>query len=168
MFLGTDLVNGGTLPGLRDDAFTLEADIVEIKEKSLVPLGETTSMSPFASLQPEEYTPGQRGYRAIVTVGQVDTEVADLRPLNPAHQLAGASSDLTVVNLGPDPGGLSVGDTLTFRPGYGALVRLMMGKYIEKEIVSDAPGSRARRSTGSITSLPHVIGPGLHPSDFGL
>lgn len=168
VFLGTDLVNGGILPGLRDDAFTLEVDIVEIKEKSLVPLGETTSMSPFASLQPEEYTPGQRGYRAIVTVGQVDTEVADLRPLNPAHQLAGASSDLAVVNLGPDPGALKVGDTIKFRPGYGALVRLMMGKYIEKELLSDSPETRSSGTTRATTSLPHVINPDLHASDCSL
>lgn len=163
VFLGTDLVNGGSLPGLRDDAFTLEADIVEIKEKSLVPLGETTSMSPFASLQPEEHSPGQRGYRAIVTVGQVDTEVADLRPLNPGHQLAGASSDLSVVNIGPDPGGLSVGDTLTFRPGYGALVRLMMGKYIEKEVRGLPNDPRVRRSVDGPPVVPPVIEERGHP-----
>ncbi|MFC2150775.1 alanine racemase [Calditrichota bacterium] len=32
VFLGTDLVNGGTLPELRDDAIVLEAEIAEIKD----------------------------------------------------------------------------------------------------------------------------------------
>ncbi|MCA9788069.1 MAG: alanine racemase [Calditrichaeota bacterium] len=157
VFLGSDLINGGTLAGLRDDAFTVEADIVEIKEKSLVPLGETTSMSPFASLQPDEHSPGQRGYRAIVTVGQVDTEVSGLTPLDPNHQLAGASSDLAVINLGPDPGELKVGDTIRFRPSYGALVRLMMGKYIDKELLPDPGIFQAQLSRHATTSLPPVI-----------
>jgi predicted amino acid racemase len=46
LFLGTDLINGGSLAGLRDDVVLVEAEIAEIKEKSLVPLCETTEMSP--------------------------------------------------------------------------------------------------------------------------
>ena len=34
LFLGTDLVDGGTIPGLRDDVVFLEAEIAEIKKKS--------------------------------------------------------------------------------------------------------------------------------------
>lgn len=94
----------------------------------------------FASLQPEENTPGQRGYRAIVTLGQVDTEAARGRRPGPFARMAGASSDLTVVNLGPDPGGWKWVIPLRSAPATGHRRRLMMGKYIEKEIVSDAPG----------------------------
>lgn len=137
VFLGTDLVYNGKLPGLRDDAITIEADIVEIKEKSLLPLGETTSMTPFESLQKDvsDQVPGQRGYRAVITLGQLDTDVKGLTPKNPKHQIAGASSDLSVVNIGEDPGGLKVGDTIKFSPNYAALVRAMSGKYIEKFVV---------------------------------
>jgi predicted amino acid racemase len=138
VFLGTDLVYGGTLPGLRDDAITVEADIVEIKEKSLLPLGETTSMTPFEAFQSEtegDQVPGQRGYRAVITLGQLDTDVTGLTPNNPKHQIAGASSDLTVVNLGEDPAGLGVGDTIKFSPNYAAFLRAMSTKYIEKYVV---------------------------------
>ena len=135
IFLGTDLVNGGTLPGLKDDAIILEAEIAEIKEKGLVPLSETTSLTPFDTNQSgEDYIPGQRGYRALVSIGQLDTEINGLTPVNSEYHIAGASSDVTVVNIGDDTGGLKVGDTLKFRPNYAALLRLMSGKYIKKEI----------------------------------
>ncbi len=133
LFLGTDLVNSGTLEGLRDDAVTLEADIAEIKEKSLVPLGETTSMSPFEAFKQEDTQPGERGLRAVITMGQLDTEMGGLTPLNPNHQVVGASSDLSVVSV-TEAEGLRVGDTIRFRPSYGALVRLMAGKYVTKQV----------------------------------
>lgn len=138
LFLGTDLVHGGTLQGLRDDAVQLEAEIAEIKEKSLTPLGETGAHTPFepTSTEPEVDAPepGERGYRALVTVGQLDTDVSALTPVDPDHQIAGASSDVTVVNLGRNPGNLQVGDKIRFKTGYSAFVRLMGSQYIEKQV----------------------------------
>ena len=137
LFLGTDLIHDGTLRGLRNDVIVLEAEIAEIKQKNLVPMGETTEMSPFPSVVNKDLTPGQRGYRALVTIGQLDTDVSGLIPFNREHQIAGASSDITVVNLGISNGGIAVGDSLKFRVSYSALLRLMNDKYIERVIVPD-------------------------------
>ena len=137
LFLGTDLIHGGTLRGLRDDVIVVEAEIAEIKEKNLVPLGETTEMSPFPSVVNKDLAPGQRGYRALVTIGQLDTDVSGLIPFNNEYQIAGASSDITVVNLGISNGGMVVGDSLKFRVNYAALLRLMNDKYIERVVVPD-------------------------------
>ncbi|MCK5862859.1 MAG: alanine racemase [Candidatus Hydrogenedentes bacterium] len=137
LFLGTDLINGGTLPKLRDDVMLLRAEIVELKEKELTTLAETPSIAPFAQDQSNsssDPTPGQRGYRALVGVGQLDTDITGLTPINPEHQIAGASSDITAVNLGDDPGGLAVGDTIKFRLNYSALLRLMICPYITKSV----------------------------------
>jgi predicted amino acid racemase len=137
LFLGTDLVAGGTIPGFRDDVVTLEGEIAEVKEKSLIPTGEIGATTPFDSLTPITdlpNRPGQRGYRALVPLGNIDTDVAGLTPLNQQFQIAGASSDLTVVNLGEEPGGLRVGDTIAFRPNYAAFVRLMSSPYLAKEV----------------------------------
>ncbi len=139
VFLGTDLIYGGTLKGLRGDAVRLEAEIVEIKEKGMVPMGETTDIAPFQPIEEVEDTdPGQRGYRAIVTVGQVDTDVAGLTPVNQDFRIAGASSDLNVVNVGDDKDGLSVGDTIGFRAAYSSFVRLMANPYTEKALLRPA------------------------------
>ena len=50
------------------------------------------------------------------------------------HRIVGASSDLTVVSVGSADTGIQIGDTIKFRPSYGALVRLMLSKYIDKVV----------------------------------
>lgn len=132
VFLGTNLIEGGTLKGLRDDTVVLESEIIEIKEKSMTPLGETGTSTPFEMETGQDHAPGQRGYRALVGIGQLDTEIAGLTPLDPAYQIAGSSSDITVVHLGDEPGEVKVGDILRFRPSYGSLVRLMGDRYVDK------------------------------------
>jgi predicted amino acid racemase len=135
IFLGTDLVNGGTLAGLRDDVVLLEAEIAEIKEKTLLPTSEVGTLTPFESEQSDEsISPGQRGYRALVSIGQLDTDIAGLTPVNPDYRVAGASSDITVVNVGDNPKSLEVGGTISFRVNYAAMLRLMSSKYVDKEV----------------------------------
>ncbi len=132
LFLGTNLITGELLPELRDDVVLLETEIVEVKEKPLAPMGETGAITPFATASSEAVAPGKRGYRALVTVGHLETEITGLTPVNPNHTVAGASSDLTVVNLGDEPSGLNVGDTIAFKLNYGSLLRLMSSRYVPK------------------------------------
>ncbi len=160
IFLGTDLLGGGSLPGLRDDAVTVEAEIVEIKEKSLYVSAEPGGLAPFDFVQSRDLNPGQRGFRAIVTVGQVDTEVSGLTPLNAQFSIAGASSDLTVVNLGESPIGVQVGDLMRFRPNYASLVRLMNNRYTEKVFVPCA--SVVDEEEAPYRGVPASIAPMLH------
>lgn len=157
LFLGSDLVNGGTLYGLRDDVFVLEAEIAEIKEKSLVPSGETAGISPFENTQEDDYHPGQRGYRALVTIGQLDTDVAGLTPLSPDFRIAGASSDITVLNVGDDRAGLKLGDVVRFRPSYAALLRLMNSDYVAKELDPPLEEFGLGLATGDDTSVNPVL-----------
>jgi predicted amino acid racemase len=136
ILLGTDPMRSEVIRGLRGDTVRLDAEVVEIKEKSLVPVGETSDVTPFTPVEQEEREPGERGYRAIVTVGQLDTDIGTLTPIDPGISIAGASSDLTVVHLGDEPNGLSIGDVIGFRVGYASLVRLMANPYTEKRVVS--------------------------------
>jgi predicted amino acid racemase len=154
IFLGTDLINGGILPGLRGDAIVLEAEIAEIKKKGLVPLAETTSMTPFISEVNEELTPGQRGYRALISIGNLDTEISGLTPVRSQYSIAGSSSDITVVNIGEEQDGLKVGDTIQFRPNYAAFVRLMNGKYIEKVLQPSLESFKRDRNANSFEVAP--------------
>lgn len=134
LFLGTDLINGGKLPGLRDDVMLLRTEIAELKEKSLSPPMESSNIAPFSEDQTADPQPGQRGYRALIGVGHLDTDISGLVPLNPEYEIAGASSDITVVNLGDHPDGLKVGDAIEFRMNYAALLRLMNCRYIDKAV----------------------------------
>ncbi len=157
VFLGTDLVGGDWLAGLRHDAITLEVEVVEVREKSLTPMGETTDMMPFEEFQSGDHSPGERGYRAVVTVGQLDTDVQGLTPLDERYEIVGASSDLTVVNVGENPEGLTVGDTMRFRPSYGAMVRLMLSTYIDKRITPGLDEFRDQIESMSSLDLPPVL-----------
>ncbi|MBU1238688.1 alanine racemase, partial [Myxococcota bacterium] len=139
LFLGTNLIEGGTLPGLRDDMMILEAEICEIKEKVLSPVLETSpGIATFA--QPtagnaDEPRVGQRGFRALVDIGHLDSDITGITPLDTSYSIAGASSDISVVNLGPDSMGLKVGDSINFRINYSALLRLMSSPYVKKVFV---------------------------------
>ena len=120
--------------GNQDEVVVLEAEIAEIQEKGLVPLGETSNITPFGTTTGDDYKPGQRGFRALAMVGQLDTDIAGLRPVDERYRIAGASSDITVVNLGDNPAGLKVGDSLRFHLNYSALLRLMSGKYFAQQV----------------------------------
>jgi len=134
VFLGSDLINGGTLKGLRDDTFVLKAEVIEVKEKSLTTTSETGSVAPFENEIEDDYEPGQRGYRALVNVGALDTNVEGLTPKNPSNRVAGASSDITVVNVGENPAGVKVGGYIEFYLDYSALLRLMSSEYVQKTV----------------------------------
>ena len=158
--MGTDLLNDSTLPGLSDDAITLEAEIVEIKEKSLTPLAETsTAIRPFETFDEgeDESAPGQRGYRALVAVGQLDTDVSGLRPVNSNYRISGASSDLTVVNVGEQTAGLQVGGSICFKVNYSALLRIMSSKYVDKVVTPDLSAFIDARMPNGATRVPPAI-----------
>jgi predicted amino acid racemase len=165
VYLGTDLLNGGTLEGLRDDAITLEVEVAELKEKSLRATGETTDMMPFESISQSATDPGQRGFRALVTIGQLDTVVSGLTPLESEYEVVGASSDLSVVHLGDNPHNVKVGDTLKFRPSYGAFVRLMMDPYIDKVLVSRDQAREALKAESEDFDVPPILD-GLESGDL--
>lgn len=161
VFLGTDLMGEGTLPGLRN-AVTVEAEIVEMKEKNLVPLGEISEgVIPFENARSESAAPGERGYRALVAIGHLDTDVNGLTPLDPSHQLVGASSDISVVYLGSDPRGLKVGDIVRFRPDYSAFLRGMNGRYVRHEITGSAASAAPLPGDGAwsgVAERPEEVG----------
>ena len=137
LFLGTDLIDGGILDGLRDDVVIVEGEITEIKEKNLTSPCATMDMTPFVSVgNNDPQPPGKRGYRALIALGQLDTDVAGLTPVDSNHKIAGASSDITVVNLGDESTGLEVGDVIRFSVSYSALLRLMNDKYVPKKLIS--------------------------------
>jgi len=131
VFLGTDLISGGNMEGLRDDVVRFEAEVVEVGEKSSSPAGEILDMGPFDQIGGPAGD-NARDVRAVISVGQLDTVVQGLTCETPEFSLVGASSDLAVISLGANHEGVKAGDMLGFKPSYGALVRLTAGRYVEK------------------------------------
>lgn len=157
LYLGNNLITGDALPGLRTDTIVLEAEIVEIKRKSLVPLGPGGPVAPFVAVGASSHTgPAQRGYRALVNIGQLDADIQGMTPEDPSFQIAGASSDITVVNVGDNPRDLKVGGTMRFRMNYAAMLRLMSGPYVPKIVEPVIVEFEAALSEPSFIATPQV------------
>lgn len=133
IFLGTDIINGGILPYLRDDVITLEAEIIEIKKKNLISPVETGDVNPFSSDAVEGAMPGEMAYRALLNIGNLDTDVNGLTPMHPAYTISGGSSDVTALTIGEENHGLKVGDRISFKVNYSAMLRLFSNRYIAKK-----------------------------------
>lgn len=157
-FLGTDLIHGGQLEGL-ENAMVIEGEVVEVREKNLVPLGEISEdIKPFDSTGEVASQPGERGLRALVAIGQLDTDVGGLTPLDPDHTIVGASSDISVVNLGANRAGIGVGDAIRFRPDYSAAARAMSGKYLRVDTISRREAARPEGSDDPRSPAPSAAG----------
>lgn len=152
---GENSFTGGTLPGYDDGAFTLEADLVEIKTKHSLPDGET---GPDAFGNRVVFEDRGERVRGIVNLGRVDMRPEGLRPRHRNVGIVTASSDHLIVDI-TEAKRFAVGDTMRFEMDYGALVQAMLSPYIEKKLADHediAPRPTAVRL---------VAAPALHDRD---
>lgn len=127
--LGRETVDRQPIPGAHLDCFTIQAEIIELKMKPSVPIGEI-GQDAFGG-KPVFVDRGQH-LRAILALGRQDVVVDGLE--TPAGiEILGASSDHLLLDVSQYPQPLAVGDSLTFIPGYGALLAAMTSPYVTKE-----------------------------------
>lgn len=130
IMLGVETLARSPLPGLRQDAFRLAAEVIEVQRKPSVPVGEICQD---AFGQTPSFV--DRGWhrRALLALGRQDCVPEGLHPLQEGLEILGASSDHLIL---ADGAGLRVGDEVAFRPAYGALLAAMTSPYVQKEYVS--------------------------------
>lgn len=133
LVLGRETAYGAMLEGTYDDAFILEAEIVELKEKGSVPKGKI-GMNAFGETPHFE----DRGQilRAIVAIGQQDVVVDGLQPLDEKIDILGASSDHMLLDVTHSDSAYAVGDILSFKMDYSAMLKLFTSKYVDKVLES--------------------------------
>ena len=129
--LGFDSVDNRRLPYLHDDVFLFKAQIIEIKDKPSQPIG-TIGGNAFG--QHVEFKNEGTMKRALLAFGTQDVAYEYLVPLDENIEIIGASSDHTILNL-HDSDNYEVGDVLTFKLKYHALLHLYTSKYVKKYIV---------------------------------
>lgn len=140
LFLGTDLVNGGYIKGLKPDAFRLAAHIVELKKKPAGPQGE---MGDNAFGESDVHESGEWGHdgervtRAVLDVGRLDVPFEHLEPFDEGVRFAGGASDLVVVELSQEAHSYKLGEEISFRLDYPSMLTLMHSRYVEKAIRRD-------------------------------
>ena len=125
--LGGETAYSQKLEGFYDDAFTLEAEIVELKEKQSVPIGET-GVDAFGNKPVYE----DRGIikRAIIAVGRQDVDPDALHPIDSKIDILGASSDHLILDTSKSDIKYNVGDIVNFKLSYSSLLRATTSGYV--------------------------------------
>lgn len=124
ILLGTEPLHRRAIDGLRTDAFTLVAEVIEAKVKPTQPWG-TIAQGAFG-------VPAARSGRGttrqvLVALGHQDVDPAGLLPAQGITFL-GASSDHVVLDVGDHR--VAVGEELTFGLDYSALVRAATSPFV--------------------------------------
>lgn len=126
ILLGVEALNREPVEGLRTDAITLVAEVIESKVKPSQPWG-LIAQTAFGERPP----PTDRGKisQAILALGHQDTDPLGLDPPG-GIKILGASSDHLVVEAAGS--GPRVGAELTFQLNYSALLRAMTSPFVAK------------------------------------
>jgi hypothetical protein len=127
---GENSITGGVLAGYDDDAFTLEAELVEIKTKHSLPDGET---GPDAFGNRLVFEDRGARLRGIVNLGRADIRPEGLRPRHRGVEVVTASSDHLILDI-TGAKTFAVGDGMRFEMDYGALLQSMLSPYIDKTL----------------------------------
>lgn len=134
LFLGTNPYDNTALPGMHTDVFTLYAEIIELIEKPATPDGDLGQNVEGNSYEFSDDLIGKTAHRALLDVGLLDVEPDHLKPLSEGVTIAGASSDIVVVDLGENKHNYKVGQLLKFKLDYMGLLRVLNSFYVEKKL----------------------------------
>ncbi len=127
VLLGTDTSIGNTFDFLSDEAFILEAELIEMKRKPSFPYG-TRSVDAFGKTR--EYVDTGIMNRGILNIGRQDLPIEDLKPISNDIKIIGASSDHLIVDLGSREH--YIGEILPFKLSYGALLGAYTSRFVKK------------------------------------
>jgi predicted amino acid racemase len=133
ILLGCDTLTRERIPGLYTDAFTLVAEVIELKTKPSRPYGEI-AQDAFGHVPVYEDKGNMR--RAILALGRQEVDVSTIKPRIEVNVL-GASTDHLILNVKGQS--LDVGAEVRFDVGYSTLLRAMTSPYVEKVYLPRSP-----------------------------
>ncbi len=142
ILLGRETVRRRPWAGTYQDAFLLHAEVLELKRKPSVPVGERGEDAFGAT--PRFADRGDID-RALLNIGREDVDIGGLTPLDRRLTILGASSGYLILDATQAKGSIHVGDEIAFSPNYAALVAAMTSEYVEKRTMPEA----ARSETGA-------------------
>ncbi|WP_352424872.1 alanine racemase [Aminomonas paucivorans] len=131
LLLGTDSTGMRTIPYLNQETMEIRAQVVELRRKPSVPRG-IVGVDAFGAVPSFEDRGNRR--RAILALGKQDVRLEGLTPLEPGVEILGGSSDHLVCDVEEVPA-LQLGDVLTFRPNYGAMLAAATSPYLDLRVL---------------------------------
>ena len=125
--LGNETAYSRRIEGTNSDAVTLEAQIIELKTKPSLPIGEV-GVDAFGEKPYYE----DRGLikRAILAIGKQDAEIGSMMPVDSKIDILGASSDHLILDVTKSDREYRVGDVVRFTLGYGGLLKAATSAYV--------------------------------------
>ncbi len=135
LFFGKDLFTGKLIKGMKNGIFKLHAEIIELTEKPVVPVGEIGANLTGDTPEFDDSDLGKKTYRAILDIGILDISVDYLEPADKKIKISGATSDMIVVDLGTRKPRYRVGDTIELKLNYMGTLHIMNSNYIDKIII---------------------------------
>lgn len=132
ILFGEDTTGNRFLEGYHHDAFLFKAQVVELRRKPSVPIGE---LGRDGKGDTPEYPDRGVRLRAICAAGKQDVAWAALTPVLPGAKMIGASSDHLIVDVEDCGGQVQVGDWLEFRCGYMAVLDATTSAYVNIVVV---------------------------------
>jgi len=143
ILLGRETTQRDPWPGTFQDAFTLHAEILELKTKPSQPIGERSEDAFGHRIAFENHGDSER---ALVNIGREEVSVEGITPRDPRLRVLGASSSYLVVDMTQAAAQFRVGDVLTFSLNYGALLTAMTSEYVKKRAVRGTLAAAAPQS----------------------
>lgn len=134
LYFGLNLSTGEVIEGMQGDVIKLYAEVIELIEKPKVPIGELDANPSGETFEINEDDYGKTSYRAILDIGLLDISPEFLLPMDESYDIAGASSDMIVIDLG-EKSEYKVGDLVGFKLKYMGALALMNSNYIGKKVV---------------------------------
>jgi predicted amino acid racemase len=129
ILLGVNSVTKNPLPCPHQDAFTVIAEVIELKTKPSMPEGPIATDAFGRVREWEDLGPRQR---AILALGEQDMRISGLRPRRNGAFIVGASSDHLVVDVTEAEPRVQLGDELAFDPLYEAVATGMVSRGVNK------------------------------------
>lgn len=135
LYFGNDLFTEGPIEGMEQDVFKLHAEIIEINEKPIVPVGFMGENPSGETVEFNEDDYGKTAVRAILDIGVLDVSKPDfLIPDDPSIEFMGGSSDMLILDITNAHSKYKIGDKVSFSLKYMGALRLLNSTYIEKVV----------------------------------
>jgi predicted amino acid racemase len=127
ILLGRETLRGTRLPDLFPDVFYVEVKILQVQWKPGKVSGPV-GRDAFGRKPARPDLPA--GLRLLLGIGEQETPLSGLTPLEPGVTVLGGSSDYLVV---ASEHRYQVGQTIRFAPNYWSLLALLSSRYVTKE-----------------------------------
>jgi len=138
-FFGTSPLDNKKFSDLSTDTFDLEAWLLEMEEKIIVPDGNISEASiGHTSEQEQDVDRTVKANKGIFDFGILDVDIDNIKPTDENFEFVGTTSDMTVYKINnvkkpENKDKYKVGKSFIFKPNYMGVARLLNSKFIDKE-----------------------------------